>query len=229
MKKSARGSEKLTTAFLQCSSLHSTGVKQTEDIKTDRQQVEKEIQIHTGNKCLECGKQFTHKGNINKRRKIYTGETCCCNECGKHFPKIKNLNKHSEIHSGEEKPHCCEESGKLFSRSSHLEDHRSIHTGDKPHCCPECGKSFSSRSYLQKHRKIHTEEKPHCCPECGKSFSMRSSLKKHRRIHTGEKPRYCPRILPNIFLTNAVFKGTQKLILERSHIVVLNVEKGFKH
>ncbi|XP_039608438.1 uncharacterized protein LOC120528359 [Polypterus senegalus] len=51
MKKSARGSENLTAAFLQCSSLPATGVTQTEVIKTDRQQVEKEIQIHTGKKC----------------------------------------------------------------------------------------------------------------------------------------------------------------------------------
>ncbi|XP_051783790.1 tigger transposable element-derived protein 1-like [Erpetoichthys calabaricus] len=51
MKKSARGSENLTAAFLQCSSLSAAGVTQTEAIKTDQQQVEKEIQIHNGKKC----------------------------------------------------------------------------------------------------------------------------------------------------------------------------------
>ncbi|XP_039608971.1 uncharacterized protein LOC120528969 [Polypterus senegalus] len=38
MKKSARGSEKVTAAFLQYSSLPATGVTQTETIKTDQQQ-----------------------------------------------------------------------------------------------------------------------------------------------------------------------------------------------
>uniref|UniRef100_A0A8C4XFE4 C2H2-type domain-containing protein n=1 Tax=Erpetoichthys calabaricus TaxID=27687 RepID=A0A8C4XFE4_ERPCA len=143
MKKSARESEDLTTAFLQFSSLPATGVTQIEAIKTDQQQVEKEIQIHTGKKCfLECGKQFTQKSDLNKHMNIHTGEkTYCCHECGKHFLKIKNLEKHTEIHSGEQKPHCCKECGKRFSMKRYLQRHKRIHTGEKLHCCPECGKS----------------------------------------------------------------------------------------
>ncbi|XP_039608982.1 zinc finger protein 181-like [Polypterus senegalus] len=116
MKKSARGSENLTAAFLQCSSLPATGVTQTEAIEIDGQQVEKEIQIHTGKKCcLKCGKQFTHKSDLNKHMKIHT----------------------------EEKAYCCHECGKSFSTSSYLQIHRRSHTGENPHCCSECGKSFS--------------------------------------------------------------------------------------
>ncbi|XP_039608589.1 zinc finger protein 813-like [Polypterus senegalus] len=192
MKKSARGSENLTAAFLQCSSLPAAGVTQTEAIKTDRQQVEKEIQIHTGKKCLECGKQFTHRNGLYQHMKIHTGEKPhSCPECGKSFSRRSNLRTHRRSHTGV-KPHCCPECGKSFSSRSNLQMHRRSHTGEKPNCCPECGKSFSRTSSLQSHRKIHTGEKPHCCPECGMMFSIRSALQRHRRIHTGEKPYCCP-------------------------------------
>ncbi|XP_039608575.1 zinc finger protein OZF-like [Polypterus senegalus] len=192
IKNSARGSENLTSAFLQCSCLPATGVTQTEAIKTDRQQVEKEIQIDTGEKCcLECGKQFTQKSDLNKHIKIHTGDkTYCCHECGKSFSRRSNLQSHKRIHTGE-KPYCCPECGKSFLKRSNFQNHRRSHTGEKPHCCPECGTLFSSRRNLQNHIRIHTGEKPHSCPECGKSFSCISYLQRHRKIHRGEKP-HCP-------------------------------------
>uniref|UniRef100_A0A8C4RNJ7 C2H2-type domain-containing protein n=1 Tax=Erpetoichthys calabaricus TaxID=27687 RepID=A0A8C4RNJ7_ERPCA len=209
MKKSARGSENWTAAFLQCSSLPATGVTQTEAIKTDQQQVEKEIQIHTGNKCLECGKQFTHKGNLNKHMKIHTGEeTYSCHECGKSFSRRSHFQSHRRTHTGE-KPYCCPECGKLFSTNSHLQRHRKIHTGEKPHCCPECGKLFSSRSHLQDHGKIHTGEKPYCCPYCGKKYSDKRSFQRHTHINTGENPYCCTRCGKRFFNINCFRVHTQ--------------------
>ncbi|XP_051783928.1 zinc finger protein 665-like [Erpetoichthys calabaricus] len=211
MKKSARVSKNLTAAFLQCSSLPATGVTQTEAIKTDRQQVEKEIQVHTGKKCcLECGKQFTQKSYLNKHMKIHTGDKpYCCSECGKSFSRRAHLKRHRRIHTGE-KPHRCPECGMLFSCRSNLQNHRRRHTGEKPHCCPECGKSFLRRSCLQRHRIIHTGEKPHCCPECGTLFSSRSNLQNHRRRHTGEKPHCCPEC-GKLFLRRSCLRRHRKI------------------
>ncbi|XP_039608542.1 oocyte zinc finger protein XlCOF19-like [Polypterus senegalus] len=197
MKKSARGSENLTAAFFQFSSLPATGSTRTEAIKPDRQEVEKELQIHTEQKsycCPECGKSISTRNHLQTHRRIHTGEKShCCSECGKLFSCISILKRHRRIHTGE-KPHCCPECGNSFSCISILKRHRRIHTGEKPYCCPECGKSFSVKCNLQKHMRIHFGEKPYCCPECGKRFSCQTVLRCHRRIHTKpvhQKPYTC--------------------------------------
>ena len=59
---------------------------------------------HTGVKnfdCLECGKKFIHKGNLNTHMLTHTGvRNFDCLECGKKFTRKGDLNRHMLTHTG---------------------------------------------------------------------------------------------------------------------------------
>ncbi|XP_039608246.1 zinc finger and SCAN domain-containing protein 31-like [Polypterus senegalus] len=198
MEKSTRGSEDLTAAFLQCSSLPDAKPQRVEAISIDPKQENstdqealyisgksfKDKSIHTRQQPNAC----SERDNLDGLSKIHTGnKPYCCSECGKEFSFLTNFQNHLRTHTGE-KPHCCSECGKRFSQISSLLNHKRTHTGEKPYGCSECGKRFAASGNLQRHTRIHTGEKRYCCFECGTQFSYSSSLQKHRRVHAGEKP-----------------------------------------
>ncbi|XP_028646626.2 zinc finger protein 773-like [Erpetoichthys calabaricus] len=215
-KKPTRGSEHLTAASLQCSSLNTVKLTSIEAIKIDQHVVHSTDQesLSVGQECRKifksksdckdlklndmkpyccskCGKRFLYNSVFKRHTIIHSGEKPYdCSECGKRFNNVSNLQKHRSIHTGI-KPYGCAECGKRFIYSSHLKSHTRVHTGEKPYCCSECGKRFSNVSSLQRHTTIHTGLKPHGCAECGKRFIYSSHLKNHTRVHTGEKPNCC--------------------------------------
>lgn len=133
--------------------------------------------------CDICGRSFTLVGNMQKHRKLHSGERpFSCDVCGRAFGLRGNLQKHKIIHTGVKLFHCgvC---GKPFALRGNMQKHEIIHTGMKPFHCTVCDKRFTLRGNLQKHVLTHTDSardrKPFPCSQCDKNFPHNTSLQNH--------------------------------------------------
>lgn len=134
--------------------------------------------------CDICGIRFPEKWQLERHRRIHTGEkNFKCEICPKRFRDKSTLKVHTRSHTGE-KPYHCQSCPKAFVSRSGLSHHASTHSGKKPFKCTSCSRSFARKTRLTRHMQIHTGEKRYNCTVCSRSFREKFHLKRHTRIHT---------------------------------------------
>nr|XP_045007357.1 zinc finger and BTB domain-containing protein 6-like [Jaculus jaculus] len=98
--------------------------------------------------CPRCPRDFLHGENYLHHLKMY--KLFLCLQCGKTFTQKKNLNRHIRGHMGI-RPFQCSMCLKTFTAKSTLQDHLNIHSGDRPYKCHCCDMDFKHKSALKKH------------------------------------------------------------------------------
>lgn len=95
---------------------------------------------------MNGSKSTVTKGSSSKRE---------CNICGKIFTKPYQVERHKRIHTGE-RPYKCDLCTKSFAQKSTLQMHQKHHTGDRPYHCPYCEYSFTQKGNLRTHvKRVH--------------------------------------------------------------------------
>ncbi|XP_068104263.1 zinc finger and BTB domain-containing protein 6 isoform X2 [Hyperolius riggenbachi] len=98
--------------------------------------------------CPKCPRGFVHLENYLRHLKMH--KLFLCLQCGKTFTQKKNLNRHIRGHMGI-RPFQCSVCLKTFTAKSTLQDHLNIHSGDRPYKCHCCDMDFKHKSALKKH------------------------------------------------------------------------------
>ena len=128
--------------------------------------------------CVECGKGFDRKVNLEHHEKRHGKRAHKCKECGKRFAVVGDLRRHKRTHS-EDKPHKCDISGKCYKTRGSLYTHTKIHTGEKPFMCMICSRYFRQKHHLEKHLLTHVDTNRLHCLKCGRAFQNKTSLTFH--------------------------------------------------
>jgi len=127
-----------------------------------------------------------------EREEVVLSDTCIrCGDCDKVFSTKSNLNRHRKVHTGNMIP--CTLCNKTFFCQYDLQRHRvSAHYNHKFECdFASCSKAFKSKLGLKNHKLDHNENYKHLCPQCGKGFNYRTTFDMHINKHDGRKPYKC--------------------------------------
>ena len=137
---------------------------------------------------------------------VKTNHSNKCDFCPKSFKKPSDLQRHRRIHTGE-KPFVCNICSKRFTVKSTLDCHLITHKGVKNFKCDICGADFATNGSLKVHTRLHTGIssikfqtnfievtilsglKPFECNECGERFRTSGHRKAHIDKHNKNKIR----------------------------------------
>ncbi|XP_073451170.1 uncharacterized protein [Aquarana catesbeiana] len=142
--------------------------------------------------CLECGKCFSKKENLDEHKRIHTDGCDVRNSSERHLLLSADCNSEDNVITQDppggnpntqnrHQRHSCPETSMDPSDQSHIvsaDVHLRSHTADKS-TDPSNPKETSLPL-----EGIHRYEKLFSCSECGKCFSKKGNLDEHKRIHT---------------------------------------------
>lgn len=141
--------------------------------------------------CDVCGKflpiKLKDNHDIEKHRKMETGQRKTCNVCDTHFECITELKKHKRLVHNVVLCHICGSNVPTNKIKSHIDTHNNV----KKFKCTECDKKFFTRQRLYVHRLVHSDETKWKCHSCGKGFKTKYNYKVHLRSHSTVKPFEC--------------------------------------
>ena len=140
-----------------------------------------ELRNHLKNKCQQCGKSFTRKGDMTRHKEQV-------------HMKVKN--------------HACDTCEQRFGLKHHLTRHKArVHMKEKKHACDICGQRFGLKHHMTRHREsvheVHFEKKrdSHLTPDLPSSIEVaplidgvpKKDMTRHMEsVQSGKKRRSFP-------------------------------------
>ena len=112
-----------------------------------------ELRNHLKNKCQQCGKSFTRKGDMTRHKEQVhmKVKNHACDTCEQRFGLKHHLTRHKARVHMKEKKHACDICGQRFGLKHHMTRHReSVHFGKK---CDICGQRFGHKGHMTRHKR----------------------------------------------------------------------------
>ena len=156
-----------------------------------------ELRNHLKNKCQQCGKSFTRKGDMTRHKaRVHMNErNHACDICEKRFGSKGDMTRHKAMVHMNVKNHACDICGKRFGSKAHMTRHKKeIHFKDpSKNKCQQCGMSFAGSDHLKRHQMlVHMNERNYACDICEERFGEIAHMTRHKeQVHMNERNHAC--------------------------------------